>query len=69
MNTKLQSLIRHILTALGTILVFLGLGKYSGLVEFLINSLDGIFVAVTTIVGVGMQIWGFLKNKGRFLDQ
>lgn len=58
-----KSLVRHILTALGAILVFLGVGKLTGLIDILTANLDTVWDAVTTIIGAATAIWGFFKGK------
>jgi hypothetical protein len=58
-----KSLLRHILTALGAILGFIGLGKFSGLIDILNNNLDAVWAAVATVVGVATAIYGFFKGK------
>jgi len=65
MSESTLSLIRHILTALGTVLTLLGLTKYTGIVDYLTNNLDAVQAAIVTLVGVVTAIWGFLKNKDR----
>jgi hypothetical protein len=66
MNEKTKSLIRHALTALGVVLGFIGLGKYTGLIQYLVDNLDAVWAAITTVVGVVLTILGFFKNKERF---
>ena len=69
MNTEqIKSLIRHLLTALGMFLTLLGVDKILPLVEFLQTNLDGVFAAVTTLVGLGATIYGFFKDKERWED-
>lgn len=53
------SLIRHILTALGVVLSFLGLGKFSGLLDYLSSQVDTIWAAVTAIIGVVTTLIGY----------
>ena len=67
MNTeKFKSVVRHALTAIGTLLVFFGLNSYVPLVDYLTENLDGTVQAVEVIVGVVLVVFGFLKNKDRF---
>lgn len=67
MNTeKFKSVVRHSLTAIGTLLVFFGLNSYVPLVDYLTENLDGTVQAVEVIVGFVLVVFGFLKNKERF---
>lgn len=67
MNTeKFKSVVRHSLTAIGTLLVFFGLNSYVPLVDYLTENLDGTVQAVEVIVGFVLVVFGFLKNKDRF---
>ena len=64
MNTeRILSLVRHTLTAIGTVLLVLGLGKYSGAIDYMLQNIDGVYVALMSIVGVFVNIWGFFKNR------
>lgn len=67
MNEQTKSLIRHILTALGFVLGLFGLGKLTGLVDILLQNLDVLWSAISSIVGVVLMIIGFFKDKARFL--
>jgi len=67
MNTeKFKSVVRHALTAIGTLLVFFGLNSYVPLVDYLTENLDGTVQAVEVLVGFVLVVFGFLKNKDRF---
>lgn len=68
MNNQTKSLIRHALTALGTILVLLGLDNWVGVVEYLQTSLDGVWDAIIALVGFVTTIIGFFRNKDRWTD-
>lgn len=64
MNTeRILSLVRHTLTAIGTVLVVLGLGKYTGAIDYIVQNLDGVYAAIMSIVGVVINVWGFFKNR------
>lgn len=67
MNEQTKSLIRHILTALGFVLGVIGLNKFVPLVDYLLANLDGIWAAITALVGVVVFVIGFFKNKERFV--
>lgn len=66
MNPKLQSLIRHALTALGTVLLLTGSNKLTGLINYLTDNLDGLYSAIGTIIGAVSMILGYFKNSDRF---
>lgn len=65
MNPQTKSIIRHLLTAIGAVLVFLGLGKFTGVVEYLIANLDAVWDAALVIVGFATTLLGFFKDKER----
>jgi len=69
MNNKTKSLVRHILTALGTVLVLLGLGDAAGVIEFVNGELDTVNDAILVIVGFLTSVFGFLREKDRLEDQ
>lgn len=69
MNNKTKSLVRHILTALGTVLVLLGLGDAAGVIEFVNGQLDTVNDAILVIVGFLTSVFGFLREKERLEDQ
>ena len=58
-----KSLIRHILTALGVVLTFIGLGRFTGLTDLLLANLDAVWAAASTIIGAIVAIYGFFKGK------
>jgi predicted membrane protein len=58
-----KSLLRHILTALGSVLAFIGLSQFTGLVTLLSQNLDAVWAAVSTLIGVATAIIGFFKGK------
>ena len=67
MNTeKFKSVVRHALTAIGTLLVFFGLNSYVPLVDYLTENLDGTVQAIEVLVGFVLVVFGFLRNKDRF---
>lgn len=65
MNDATKSLIRHILTALGVVLGLIGLDKFTGIVQFILENLDGVWSAIATLVGFVLTLFGFLKDKER----
>ena len=67
MNTEqIKSLTRHLLTALGVLLTMLGIDKLIPVVEYMQSNLDGVFAAITTLVGVVVTVIGFFKDKDRW---
>jgi sulfite exporter TauE/SafE len=66
MSESLKSLIRHILTALGTILGLIGLNEVVPVLTFLQDNLDVVNNAVLTILGFVTALAGFFKDKSRF---
>jgi len=67
-NSEIKSLIRHALTAIGTLLVFTGLNRFVPLVEYLTENLDSTVQAVEVLIGVAVAVFGFLRNKDRFKE-
>ena len=65
-TAELKSLIRHALTAIGTLLVLTGLNRFIPLVDYLTENLDATFQAIEVLVGVVITVFGFLRNKDRF---
>jgi hypothetical protein len=69
MTEQVKSLIRHTLTAIGTLLVLIGVDKFIPLVEYLQTNLDGVVAAVSTLVGVFVTIVGFFRDSERWEKQ
>lgn len=69
MNTSLKSLIRHALTALGTILTLIGLNSTVPVIEFLQSSLDSVWDSIVVIIGFVTTLTGFFINKNRLIDE
>lgn len=67
-TAQIKSLIRHALTAIGTLLVFTGLNKFVPLVDFLTENIDTTVNAIEVLVGVVVTVFGFLRNKERFKE-
>lgn len=65
---QVKSLIRHALTAIGTLLVLTGLNRFLPLVEYLTENIDSTFQAIEVLVGVVVAVFGFLRNKDRFKE-
>lgn len=65
-TAQIKSLIRHGLTAIGTLLVLTGLNTWVPLVDLLTENLDSVVAAVEVIVGLGVAVFGFFRNKERF---
>jgi hypothetical protein len=67
-TAQIKSLIRHALTAIGTLLVLTGLNRFLPLVEYLTENVDATFQAIEVLVGVVVAVFGFLRNKNRFKE-
>ena len=65
-SAQIKSLIRHALTAIGTLLVLTGLNTWVPLVDLLTENLDAVVAAIEVLVGVGVAVFGFFRNKDRF---
>lgn len=61
MDTK--SLLRHLITGIGSVLVMLGIGKFSGVIDFTLMNFDGLWQAGATIVGAVITYWGYFKGR------
>jgi len=66
---QIKSLVRHLLTAIGVFLTMFGIDKLIPVVEYLQGNLDGLFAAITTLVGIVMTILGFFKDKERWVKE
>ena len=65
-SAQIKSLIRHALTAIGTLLVLTGLNTWIPLVDLLTENLDAVVAAIEVLVGLGVAVFGFFRNKDRF---
>jgi hypothetical protein len=65
MNETTKSLIRHILTAVGTVLVLVGVNGAVPIVDFLQENLDSMWEAIVAIVGFVTTLIGFFTDKGK----
>lgn len=65
MNKNTASIVRHILTALGSMAIVLGLSKFTGVITYVLDHMDEMVAAITSIIGFVTTIWGFLQNKDR----
>lgn len=64
MNESTRSLIRHILTALGTVVALIGLNGVVPIIDFLSENLDAVWDAVVVIIGFVTTMIGFFSDKG-----
>ena len=64
-----KSFIRHLLTAVGTLLAITGLDNFIDIVEFINQSIDPIWAAVETIIGFIVAIIGFFKEPERHVER
>lgn len=60
-----KSALRHILTALGTVLTLFGLDNFVDIFSYVNQNLDGIWAAAQTIIGFALTVYGFIKNPER----
>ena len=65
-TAEIKSLIRHALTAIGTLLVLTGLNTWIPLVDLLTENLDSVINAIEVLIGLGIAVFGFFRNKDRF---
>lgn len=65
MTNKTKSLIRHILTGLGSVLVFFGLATLTDVVQYISDNLDVVWEAGVTLVGFATTIYGFFRDRDR----
>lgn len=68
MTPALKSTIRHILTALGTLIAVFGLNQFVGIFEIVDVQFDAVWAALQTIIGFGVTILGFFRNKDRLSE-
>ncbi len=62
--TKTQrSLVRHVLTAIGTVIALLGINAWIPVIDFLKENLDPVWDAVTLLVGFAITFYGFIVNR------
>lgn len=54
---------RHLITALGVLLAFLGLDEYVPVITYLEGSFDGIYAAVMVLIGAITTVWGYLFGR------
>lgn len=66
MSEKFKSLLRHVLTVLGTIVGLIGLDSWIPIMTFIQANLDKVWDAVNVLVGVVLALLGFFKDKDRF---
>lgn len=64
-GSKLKSLIRHIITGLGSILVFIGVSQFTDLSQWIIENFDVMWDTGATMVGFVLTIIGFVKDGSR----
>lgn len=56
-------MIRHLLTALGTVLTLLGLNEFAGVIDYITEMFEPLYGAVGTVVGVIITIIGFFNGR------
>lgn len=60
---KTKSLIRHILTALGTIMLFFNVPVLADIIQTISENLDQIFTYLTQIIGAVTALVGFFYGR------
>jgi len=63
MDPKTKSLIRHALTAIGTIIGLIGLNAWVPVLTFLQNNLDAVWDAANVIIGLVVALYGFFFKR------
>lgn len=66
MTTISKSAVRHLLTAIGTLVALVGLNELLPVISFLQTSLDTVWEAVVIIIGFITALIGFFKDSERF---
>lgn len=66
MNEVTKSIIRHILTVLGTVVGFIGLKAWQPIIDFITSNLDGVWDAAKVIIGFATALIAFFSSKDRF---
>ncbi|MBK9718295.1 MAG: hypothetical protein IPO85_12445 [Saprospiraceae bacterium] len=60
-----KSLVRHLLTALGTIGMMTGLSKVVPIINYIGDNLDTVWAAGSTLGGFALYLFGFFRNSER----
>ncbi len=63
MDNKTKSLIRHILTAVGTIITLIGVNSVVPIITFIQNNFDGVWEAASTVIGALITIYGYFFKR------
>lgn len=69
MNESTKSLIRHVITALGTVIALIGLDDWVPLLDLLQNSLDSVWDSIVVVIGLVTSVLGFFKDTTRFVNR
>lgn len=62
-NTK--SLIRHFLTALGTVVTLIGLNHWVPVLDYLSGSLDSLWDSVVAVIGIVTTLVGYFVKRDK----
>lgn len=68
-SEKIKSLIRHALTALGTVMMLLGLGEWTEAINFLSEQYETIIAAIEVIGGAIIMLFGFFKTEEKVFKE
>ena len=61
-----KHVVYQVLVALGMVATLLGLAKVTGIATYLLENLDAVWAAVTTLVGVVVGLIGYFKGQSQF---
>jgi hypothetical protein len=65
MTSNTKSLIRHALTAIGTVIALLGINAWVPIIDFLKDNLEPIWDSVTVLIGFVVTLYGFFVNRDK----
>lgn len=65
MTSNTKSLIRHALTAIGTVIALLGINAWIPIIDFLKDNLEPVWDAVTVLIGFALTFYGFIVNRDK----
>lgn len=68
MSNKWLSIIRHVLTSLGVLLMAFGIDNYVDVLDFVNQNLDSVWAAGETIFGFVITVIGFFKIQPERLE-
>lgn len=63
MSDKTASMIRHLLTGIASVMLVLGLGKYTGVINYILDNMNDLIAALTSLSSIVVGIYGFFRGK------